>query len=116
MPNAIERLIQKWRNDPPFVATTGSSRGTTLNAYEQGRVNRLVKCADELDTLRPVVEAMAEALRAMQTAADEIAIEFIQHKRATNWGVVNDAYMSAERALAAWDALAAEPYNKVNHE
>ena len=40
------------------------------------------------------------ALRGMQEAAKEIAIEFIEHKRATNWKIVNDAYVAAADAIA----------------
>jgi hypothetical protein len=43
---------------------------------------------------------LLEALRGMQTASEEIAIEFIEHKRATNWKIVNDAYVAAARAIA----------------
>ena len=43
---------------------------------------------------------MLEALRGMHRASEEIAVEFIEHKRATNWGIVNDAYIAAARAIA----------------
>jgi len=43
---------------------------------------------------------LLEALREMQKASEEIAVEFIEHKRATNWGLVNDAYIAAARAIA----------------
>ena len=40
-----------------------------------------------------LIEELAAALQGMFTASEEIAVEFIEHKRATNWGVVNDAYV-----------------------
>ena len=43
---------------------------------------------------------LLDALRGMQKASEEIAVEFIEHKRATNWGIVNDAYIAAARAIA----------------
>ena len=42
---------------------------------------------------------LLNALRGMQKAAEEIAIEFIEHKRATNWAIVNDAYVAAAQAI-----------------
>ncbi len=39
------------------------------------------------------------ALHGMFQAAEEIAVEFIEHKRATNWKVVNDAYCNATDAI-----------------
>jgi hypothetical protein len=39
------------------------------------------------------------ALRGMFKAAEEIAVEFIKHKRATNWKIVNDAYCDATAAI-----------------
>jgi len=45
------------------------------------------------------IRELTKALRAMFKAADEIAIEFIQKKRATNWLVVNEAYLQGKRAL-----------------
>jgi hypothetical protein len=36
----------------------------------------------------------------MFKAADEVAAEFIQKKRAAKWGIINDAYVKAERAIA----------------
>ena len=47
---------------------------------------------------------LAEALKAMQKAVDEIAEEFILHRRAANWGIINDAYVATNRALAAYEA------------
>jgi hypothetical protein len=43
---------------------------------------------------------LLEALKAMQSAAEEIAVEFIEHKRAANWGIINAAYVACERAIA----------------
>ena len=43
--------------------------------------------------------ALVEALKAMQSACDEWAAEFTQCKRAMDWGIVNDAYCKAEKAL-----------------
>ena len=43
---------------------------------------------------------LLEALKQMEIAAQEIAVEFIEHERATNWKVVNDAYIASARAIA----------------
>jgi hypothetical protein len=40
------------------------------------------------------------ALKDMFKAADEVAAEFIQKKRAAKWDIINDAYVKAERAIA----------------
>jgi hypothetical protein len=51
---------------------------------------RLIAAAPEL----------LEALKQMEIAAQEIVVEFIEHKRATKWKVVNDAYIASARAIA----------------
>ena len=47
-----------------------------------------------------LVTEMLEALELMQVAAAEIAAEFIAHKHATKWAIVNDAYVKAARSIA----------------
>lgn len=42
---------------------------------------------------------MLAALKGMFKASDEIAAEFIQKKRATDWGIVNEAYLGASEIL-----------------
>jgi hypothetical protein len=45
------------------------------------------------------IEELTKALKGMFQASDEIAAEFIAHKRATNWLVVNEAYLQGKIAL-----------------
>lgn len=49
----------------------------------------------------PKTHELALAIVGMFNAADEIAVEFIEHKRATKWDVVNDAYCLASKALVS---------------
>jgi hypothetical protein len=78
-----------------------------------GATHPLFVVAPGKDGLRPWCDADAhliaaspdllDALKQMQVAAEEIAIEFIEHKRATNWKLVNDAHVAAARAIAKAD-------------
>lgn len=43
---------------------------------------------------------MRDAIRGLLKASDEVAAEFIQRKRAANWGIINKAYLAAEKVLA----------------
>lgn len=49
--------------------------------------------------LTPLEKELLEALHGMFDAANEIAKEFIHHRRAADWGIVNKAYMVAESAI-----------------
>jgi hypothetical protein len=40
-----------------------------------------------------------DAVRAMVAATDEWAAEFTQGRRAMDWGIVNDAYLKADKVL-----------------
>lgn len=53
-----------------------------------------------VENYKLLVAELVDALRGMEKASEEIAVEFIEHKRATNWKVVNDAYCAAARAIA----------------
>ena len=63
------------------------------------------KCGEPLDLLpccryhETRKDEMLAALEGMFKAADEIAIEFIENKRAADWGVINRAYMAAEKVV-----------------
>ena len=57
------------------------------------------KVVAERDEARAKLVEAKDALRAMFAACDEWAAEFTQHKRAMNWGVVNDAYCKASKVL-----------------
>ncbi len=48
---------------------------------------------------------LVAAVKAMQAACAEWAAEFTQGKRAMNWGIVNDAYVKAARAIAASEGV-----------
>ena len=52
-----------------------------------------------VETLQIDLDEALEAIRGLFKASDEIAVEFIQNKRATNWAVVNEAYCRAEECL-----------------
>lgn len=57
-----------------------------------------------LDKLRRETELKhcpkcGEPLVGMQKAADEIAAEFIHHKRAADWAIINNAYLATEKLL-----------------
>jgi len=56
----------------------------------------LLPCCRRHETLK---NEMLEALEGMFKASNEISAEFIQNRRATNWGIVNDAYLAAEKAI-----------------
>lgn len=60
--------------------------------------NKLIPSERPLD-VHPATHELALAIVGMFEAADEIAVEFIQSKRATSWGIVNDAYCAANKAL-----------------
>ncbi len=61
------------------------------------------------DKMEKVLPEMTEALKAMQKACDEWAAEFTQKTRAMNWGIVNDAYIKAFRAIAKAEAIVYKP-------
>lgn len=44
--------------------------------------------------------ALLEALEAQGKAVNELMTEFISKKRAANWGVINDAGVTARAAIA----------------
>jgi hypothetical protein len=68
--------------------------------YDKKRRTILPKWAiDELDTVKAENAELKAAIKAMFAACDEWAAEFTQKKRAMDWGVVNNAYMRAEKAL-----------------
>jgi len=76
-----------------IVETDGSTVVEIGNRTHDSRFlpnTRLIAAAPDL----------LEALRGMEKASEEIAVEFIERKRATNWAVVNDAYVAAARAIA----------------
>jgi hypothetical protein len=54
----------------------------------------------EFCPLHKAAPELLAALKDMFKAADEVAAEFIQNKRAAKWGIINDAYVKAERAIA----------------
>ena len=66
----------------------------------EANARRIVACVNGCKGINPeAVPDLVGALKEMFKASDEIAIEFIQKKRATNWGVVNQAYVAAEAAI-----------------
>lgn len=50
-------------------------------------------------------EELLAALKGMERAAEEIAVEFIEHKRATNWKIVNEAYVACSAAIRKAEGL-----------
>ncbi len=46
-----------------------------------------------------LLRQLLDALKGMQAASEEIAVEFIYNKRATNWKIINDAYVACEQAI-----------------
>lgn len=49
-------------------------------------------------------EELLAALKGMERAAQEIAIEFIEHRRAANWKIINDAYVACAKAIREAEA------------
>lgn len=72
-----------------------------LNAYAEAALQHgsLPEKGVPHDHVRAAAPELLDALKAMQKAA----IEFIEHKRATNWGIVNDAYVAAAKAIQKAD-------------
>lgn len=86
---------------PHFVVAQCSTYCSPAS-YEEEQANTalIVEAVNSYDRHRETIKALVEALEGMQAACDEWAAEFVQRRRAMNWRVVNDAYISAERALA----------------
>ncbi len=51
------------------------------------------------DALKAKLESAHKAIRGLWSVTDEYAAEFINHKRAVNWGVVNEAFLLADKIL-----------------
>ncbi len=58
--------------------------------------------------LREIMVELLVALEGMEIAIEEIAVEFIEHRRATNWRTVNDAYIAAALAIRKAEGLLTE--------
>jgi hypothetical protein len=50
---------------------------------------------NELDTANQLISGAREAILKLIGVTDEYANEYINHKRAVDWGKVNDAFLSA---------------------
>lgn len=72
-----------------------------MNPRQQRHQDRIFqRITRERDEMRQQCDELAEALECMSLACDEWVAEFTQKKRGMNWGVVNDAYLKTNRALA----------------
>ena len=75
------------------VNASGTFYVAQCNVWDDARL--IAKAPEMLEAF----EGLVEAIKAMQLACDEWAAEFTQKKRAMDWGVVNDAYVKASRAI-----------------
>jgi hypothetical protein len=76
------------------IVSSGAPVGVYLYSVAPGMVEEANAC------LIAAAPDLLAALKDMFKAADEVAAEFIQNKRAANWKIINDAYVRAERAIA----------------
>lgn len=57
------------------------------------------------ERLTDLERELVDAVEGMFEANEEICAEFMHHKRAANWGLINEKWMAAECVLAKVGAL-----------
>ena len=65
------------------------------NTYDKHCGQRAIECAEQ-----DVLGELLAALKKSQVAIDELMTEFISHKRAANWLIINDAGVMAGKVIA----------------
>ena len=97
------RVILRQRTSKPdrFGRSTTTQERFINGADGLGSIAKLYIGHNRDACLIAAAPELLEALQAMQKACDEWAAEFTQKKRAMNWGIVNDAYVKAAKAIAS---------------
>jgi len=84
--------LENRHNDLVNVLAMRDKRIAELQAINLG-------CVAEILELKVKLATAKDAVRAMVAATDEWAAEFTQGRRAMDWGIVNDAYLKADKVL-----------------
>ena len=93
------RKLREQNADLQRQLQSANERIAELDTKVGGQRIYIKSMQDGTEELEKQIEALRSALQAMFRAADEVAAEFIQNKRAANWGMINDAYLEANMAL-----------------
>ena len=100
-PDTLEEQVIKLLAFIPSADASNENVAPVL-AFVRSHLNALRETIDS--PLLSAAPDLLDAVKAMQTACDEWAAEFTQKKRAANWGIINEAYCKAERAIAKAEA------------